>query len=475
MKLSLSCGAAGYCLAAAALAISLSGCSQKTALENVTFQQISLQEFQKSLTSVDVPDRAIVDARSSDAFNGWYIVNGIPQRTPAGHVPGAQLFSASWVEQGMDDVDQAWRRTGITQQQPIIIYGDTVQQAETVGRWLVAHNAAEENNIRLLAAGADALKKLDKPLDYLPGFRTLVPAAYVEHTLKTNAGIKIVQIGWDGGKGSDYREAHIPGALYWDDLEFEYPPIYEAYPADHIRDSLSQLGITKDSSVIVYSTESIGAARGAAIMKYAGVKDVMMLNGGIEAWQRNGYKTDSGWVDPVPAQGFGMKGDGNKSVIINVDEAAQLRKQPNSALVSIRAWDEYLGNVSGYNYFSKRGRIPGALWGHAGNSSFDMNAYHNPDGTMRDYQHIAQFWNDWGIHPDMNLSFYCGNGWRASEAWWYARAMGYENSSIYSSGWMRWREDGREVASSEITREESIAKWAEVSGSELPVMLADKQ
>lgn len=464
---------AGLSLAASVFFASLSGCSQKALVDQTSFQKISLQEFRQTLSHPNYSNNAIVDARSPDAFNGWWLVDGVPQAEAGGHVPGAQLFSASWVERGLDNVDAVWQRTGIKATQPIIIYGDTIVQAEAVGRWLVDNQAAEEKNIRLLAVGADALKQAaDSPLDYLPGFRTLVPPAYVADAIRKQPNVKVVQIGWDGGEGRDYRDVHIPGALYWDDLEFEFPPIYGAYPAEVIRASLKKLGITKNSSVVVYSTQSIGAARGAAIMKYAGVNDVTMLNGGIAAWQSAGYETDSGWVKPKPAKSFGLEGAGDNRVIINVEEAAELREQPGSALVSIRSWSEFVGQVSGYNYFSKRGRIPGALWGHAGDTSWDMNHFHNPDGTMRDYRQIAAFWKEWGVRPEMNLSFYCGNGWRASEAWWYAQAMGYENTTIYSSGWMRWRDDGRAVASGEISREQSIAEWAGVSGGESSVAVA---
>ncbi|WP_249925738.1 rhodanese-like domain-containing protein, partial [Escherichia coli] len=35
-------------------------------------------------------------------------------------------------------------------------------------------------------------------------------------------------------------------------------------------------------------------------------------------------------------------------------------------------------------------------------------------------------------------SFYCGTGWRASETFMYARAMGWKNVSVYDGGWYEW-------------------------------------
>lgn len=39
------------------------------------------------------------------------------------------------------------------------------------------------------------------------------------------------------------------------------------------------------------------------------------------------------------------------------------------------------------------------------------------------------------------VSFYCGTGWRASETFMYARAMGWKNVSVYDGGWYEWSSD----------------------------------
>ena len=455
------------------LALLLSACgtenvSTEKEIIRRTIKPITLKE----LTKLDPSKRTLVDARSPDAFNGWVLQKEkVKLNAQGGHIPGAQLMSARWIEQGLDDLDLAWERTEAELGDKIVIYGQSQKQAQTVADWLIAEQNFSAENLRLLKQGpTEWSRKAAQPLDFLPGFRTLVPPEYVAQTLITKPDTTVVEIGWDGGKARAYRGQHISGAIYWDDLEFEFPPIYEARPVEDIRTSLAGLGIDKDSSVIVYSTDSIGAARGASIMKYAGVEDVVMLNGGINAWTAAGFETETGWNEPVAIADFGVTGPGDNSIIVDIDEAKQIRSQSDGALVSIRSWREFIGAVSGYDYFSKRGRIPGALWGHAGNSSWDMSHFHNPDNTMRNYHQIADFWQEWGIRPDMSVSFYCGNGWRASESWWYAQAMGYDRSTIYSSGWMRWREDGdNPVGRGEISREQALAEWREVSGQQYVV------
>ena len=43
---------------------------------------------------------------------------------------------------------------------------------------------------------------------------------------------------------------------------------------------------------------------------------------------------------------------------------------------------------------------------------------------MRSADDITAMWKAWNIKPDQQVSFYCGTGWRASETFMYARAMG---------------------------------------------------
>ena len=450
----------------AACALLLSGClNLSSSTETYAFKKASVADVSEALLNDNI---IVLDARSPDAFNGWVFADDeLVMGETGGHIPGAQLFSARWIELGQDGLDRGYEYAGLDQGQEVIIYGDNKQQAKVVANWLVKQKDWAAGNIRLLQGSiTDWQTQQEQSLDYLPGYLTVVPPEYIARTIKKQPETKIVQIGWDGGKGSDYRKQHIPGAIYWDDLEFEMPPIWENRPVEEIRESLARHGIDKNSSVVVYSTETIMSARAAVVMKYAGVKDVVIMNGTMDLWGRMGLPVESGWNEPQPVADFGVSGAGDNRVVIDIDEAKELRQQPDSALVSIRSWREYTGQVSGYDYFQQRGRIPGAIWGHAGTSSWNMDHYHNPDNTMRNYHQIAQFWADWNILPEMNLSFYCGNGARASEVWWYARAMGYQNTSVYTSGWMRWRSDNNEIATGQLSQEEALAQWRQVSATD---------
>ena len=110
---------------------------------------------------------------------------------------------------------------------------------------------------------------------------------------------KIVEI-YLNDKGKDaYLKGHIPGAVALDDSlnhvrgprtvsEIEALPHGEQLrlwnrPSDEvIRQKLESLGITADTTVVLYGSgpATTAAYRCGLILRYAGVKDVRFLNGG---------------------------------------------------------------------------------------------------------------------------------------------------------------------------------------------------
>jgi thiosulfate/3-mercaptopyruvate sulfurtransferase len=114
---------------------------------------------------------------------------------------------------------------------------------------------------------------------------------------------------------------------------------------------------------------------------------------------------------------------------------------PDAELVCVRSWDEYIGRVSGYNYIEAKGRIPGAKFADCGSDAYHMENYRNFDHTTREYHEIAEIWKKSGITPDKHLAFYCGTGWRGSEAWFNAWLMGWPHVSVYDGGWYEWSAD----------------------------------
>jgi molybdopterin synthase sulfurtransferase len=178
------------------------------------------------------------------------------------------------------------------------------------------------------------------------------------------------------------------------------------------------------------------------ILHYCGVDDVRVLDGGYDAWVQADNPLETDVRDPVPVASCGVQIPRRPGTIVDIDEAKQmLAERDDAALVSVRTRSEQVGQVSGYRYIGTRGRIAGDVWGNSGPPASDAQHYRNADNTIRAYPEIATNWQKAGITPGKRVAFYCGTGWRASEAWFCAHLMGWPRIAVYDGGWYEWSQD----------------------------------
>ena len=200
-------------------------------------------------------------------------------------------------------------------------------------------------------------------------------------------------------------------------------------------------GFTKDDTVIVTGPDVMASYRVAVVLRYIGINDVRVLNGGNNAWTSAGYELETKSNKPVAGNDFGATIPANPDLIDTQGELKEMLKDSNNVLVDNRSWDEYIGKISGYSYHDKKGRIPGAVYGYAGTSATTLEDYRNIDNTMRNADEIKALWKDAGIDTNKHLIFMCGSEWRAAEVLTYANVMGFDNTSLYSDGWIGWSND----------------------------------
>jgi thiosulfate/3-mercaptopyruvate sulfurtransferase len=258
------------------------------------------------------------------------------------------------------------------------------------------------------------------------------------HT-KAGADLRLFEVGCDGHAA--FLTGHIPGARYLDTRALERAPLWNKVDDDVLLRLLLALGIRHDCRVVLYGRNPLAAARAAQLLLYAGVADVRLLDGNLSTWAAAGLPLAIGAAPPYPgAAGFGAAFPGRPDYLIDMNGAKALLLRPDGALVSIRSRAEFTGLVSGYDYIAARGDIPGARWGRAGADGDinSMSAFQEADGRMKPAANILDFWRGAGIVPENQTAFYCGTGWRASLAFFYAWVMGWEHIAVFDGGWFEW-------------------------------------
>jgi thiosulfate/3-mercaptopyruvate sulfurtransferase len=414
---------------------------------------ISIVDLRERLTD---PSLVVVDARPTAAYNGWAL-NG---EARGGHVPGAVAFPSAWLASVEDaEVQRLLHEKGITHGRTIVVYGDAAGGAAALGEKLrsLGHEDVWIDEGGFAAWAADA----SLPLDRLPNFDKLVHPAWVAQLIageqpETYPGGSFLVLHVNFGVPEEYEEGHLPGALYLDTNRLEDPADWNRRPPQELHATLSALGISADTTVVLYGRDTIGhanekwpgrragqiaATRAALILGYAGVRDVRVLDGGYDHWVHAGHPVETVIREPVPVSRFGVEIPQRPEFIVDIGEAKSILAADDAALVSVRTWREHTGRTSGYNYIGPAGRIAGDVWGNCGSDAYHMQHYRSVDNTMRPYPEIAANWEAAGITPDKWVAFYCGTGWRAAETWFYAFLMGWQRIAVYDGGWFEWSAD----------------------------------
>jgi thiosulfate/3-mercaptopyruvate sulfurtransferase len=414
------------------------------------YKEISTGQLFKHL---DDEETKIIDVRPVDAWNGWKLEN----EKRGGHIKGAKSLPKKWLT--YIDWIEIVRSKSILPTDTIIIYGYAIDDAEKVAQRFTASGYP---NVSIYNHFIDEwAAKTDLPMEKLERFRHLVSAEWVYELISGGSpdeyeNSKYVIVHSHYRNRDAYLSGHIPGAIDMDTLALEAPETWNRRSPTELKSALEKHGITADTTVVLYgkfmfpnnddqfpgsAAGDIGAIRNAFIMLYAGVKDVRVLNGSFQSWQDAGFEISKKDVEKTPVTDFGANIPMRSHLTVDTPEAKEMIASSHAELVCVRSWREYIGEVSGYNYIKAKGRIPGAIFADCGSDAYHMENYRNLDHTTREFHEIAHNWIKNGITPDKHLAFYCGTGWRGSEAWFNAWLMGWPKVSVYDGGWFEWSND----------------------------------
>lgn len=407
----------------------------------------------KLLELINKPEVKVIDCRPVDAYNGWKL----EKEKRGGHIKGAKSLPVKWTD--YIDWIEIVRSKGIHPGHTIVVYGYHEKETDKVVR--IFERAGYNKVLKYTQFITEWTEYENLPMERLQRYRQLVSPAWVDQLLKGEhpdeyENNKFVICHSHYRNPGDYDIDHIPGAISIDTNELESPETWNRRTPEELKQALEKHGITAETTVVLYgrfsfpnnddpfpgsSAGHLGAIRNAFIMMYAGVKDIRILNGGMQSWKDEGFPVTKERTAPVPVADFGAKIPVNPDLAVDVPEAKEILKSDNADLISVRSWPEWIGEVSGYNYIEKKGRIPGAVFGNCGTDAYHMENYRNVDHTTKEYHEIAETWIEAGITPDKHLAFYCGTGWRGSEAFFNAWLMGWPKVSVFDGGWFEWSND----------------------------------
>jgi thiosulfate/3-mercaptopyruvate sulfurtransferase len=238
----------------------------------------------------------------------------------------------------------------------------------------------------------------------------------------------------------EYRLGHIPLSHQVDRPAYEAPAQTQGGVTGNLIDApgfnklAQQLGITKDSKIIVYDTK-YDATRLWWAFLYYGKGDVRVLDGGIKAWKDSGYETAILAPDAAKPGTFAAR---ISSPRLRVDTPEILALSSGKG----QLWDnrdrkEYCGEELKKGAYRK-GHIP---WGqHSDWTIFKKKENAAEWISASESQGVLK---KLGADPKKDQYFFCQSGVRSTQAMFTFYLLGWSLEKLhnYDSSWIGWSKD----------------------------------
>jgi len=225
-----------------------------------------------------------------------------------------------------------------------------------------------------------------------------------------------------------YQKGHVRGARRVDHDEWK-TAFGEGKDAEGWGKRIGQLGIGPRSKVVVYDDNGTkDAARIWWILRYWGLDDVRLLDGGWKTWKAAGYPTTD--EAPPPASPAEFQARPRRERLTTMEQVLRSLKGGTLQIVDARSENEFCGVDALEN--KRAGAIPGAK--HLEWSDLIDPATQRFKGP----EQLRRLFDQAGIDLDRPAAAHCQSGGRAAVMVFGLELMGAKNVSNYYRGWSEW-------------------------------------
>lgn len=225
-------------------------------------------------------------------------------------------------------------------------------------------------------------------------------------------------------------------------------------PPEYVGEIIASLGISNESTVIVYDNGAdFRAARAFWTLSYHGLEKVYVLNGGLEKWEMEGLPLTQ--EIPDIKRGDFAPTVADKSIVVDTDYVLSNLVTPKVLLVDSNLSSWYHGDFLAY---SRRGHIPNAI-------NVPYPTYFGDNKAWKPKPELRQMFQTLGISPEKEIIVYCGGNPAGSSLYFTLRyVLGYPNVRFYLGSLIEWLSDPRDLpvhtyAKPHILRDAEWVRW----------------
>jgi thiosulfate/3-mercaptopyruvate sulfurtransferase len=230
-----------------------------------------------------------------------------------------------------------------------------------------------------------------------------------------------------------YREAHIPGARFFDIDEVADPDTtlpHMAPTAGRFARLMGELGISNTTRVIFYDQKGLqSSARGWWLMKLFGHEKAAVLDGGLPKWLAEGRATERG--DTKSAAPTSYTPDFRADLVKGIGDVKRIIASGSALILDARAKGRFDGTAPEPRPGQPSGHMPGA-------KSVPFNELLNADFTMKDAAALRALFAAAGADGTTPIVTSCGTGVTACILALGLKQAGLDDAAIYDGSWTEW-------------------------------------
>lgn len=193
-----------------------------------------------------------------------------------------------------------------------------------------------------------------------------------------------------------------------------------------LEEKLSNFGLKKDAVYVIYSGENLdkpqffltNATRVAAILYWAGVRDIYYMDGGYQKWQDENRPIQKG-AYTLPKSDFVIYR--NRTTVFSFLTFVEwaLNHKNLVQLVDARNFEQFSGQDTKDKRLSKFGHLKGAKWVYVANYMQKEKNY----WVIKPKTEILTILNQSGVDINKPIISYCNTGHLASGLWFIGQAI----------------------------------------------------
>ncbi|MDA4122861.1 MAG: sulfurtransferase [Thaumarchaeota archaeon] len=227
-----------------------------------------------------------------------------------------------------------------------------------------------------------------------------------------------------------YVGGHIPGAVNLELYAFHWVDTSDEGMLAFAREMamlLGAFGVDNTKTVVFYQNDSgYDAARGVWLLQWLGNGNAKLLDGGLNAWKREGRPVSKEDSHLARAR-FRLKLD--KSVLGSIADLKRVVGSSSISVIDVRSAGEFDGTR---RRAQKAGHMPGAV-------NLEWKDALRRDGSLKSASQLEAMYGRFSRNDP--LVTYCQSGYRAAHSWLVLKLLGFEDVRNYIGSWYEWGSD----------------------------------